>query len=138
MFVAKSLTRLHGTNFCTSSAHFAPSFVRQPNSPKCTQIVRNAPKRQFRVQWGGLGAFVLIEFCKATKRSECTQIIRNASKHQFTVQWGGSDAFVAKNSDTTSWHKLLHYIGPYCTEFRKATKQSRMHKNSTKLTKMSV
>ena len=44
-------TRLHGTNFCTSSARFAPSFVRQPNGAECTQIVRNAPKRQFRVQW---------------------------------------------------------------------------------------
>jgi len=33
----KIRTRLHGTNFCTSSAHFAPSFVRQPNGPECTQ-----------------------------------------------------------------------------------------------------
>ena len=54
----KILTRLRGTNFCTSSARFAPSFVRQPNSPECTQIVRNAPKRQFNVQWGGSGAFI--------------------------------------------------------------------------------
>ena len=38
-------------------AHFAPNFVRQPNGPECTQIVRNAPKHQFRVQWGGSGAF---------------------------------------------------------------------------------
>src|SRR6185437_14079721 len=51
--------RLRGTNFCTSSARFAPSFVRQPNGPECSQIVRNAPKCQFRVQWGGLGAFVV-------------------------------------------------------------------------------
>ena len=43
-------TRLRGTNFCTSSSRFAPSFVRQPNGPECTQIVRNALKRQFRVQ----------------------------------------------------------------------------------------
>src|SRR6185437_10286019 len=64
--------RLRGTNFCTSSARFAPSFVRQPNGSECTQIVRNAPKCHFR------------------------------------VQWGGSDAFVAKNSDATSWHELLH------------------------------
>ena len=68
----KISTRLRGTNFCTSSARFAPSFVRQPNGPKCTQIVRNAPKRQF------------------------------------TVQWGGLVAFVAKNYEATSWHKLLH------------------------------
>src|SRR6185312_15510969 len=31
--------RLRGTNFCTSSARFAPSFVRQPNGPNCTQTV---------------------------------------------------------------------------------------------------
>ena len=43
--------RRRGTNFCTSSARFAPSFVRQPNGPECTQIVRNAPKFQFRVQY---------------------------------------------------------------------------------------
>ena len=51
-------TRLHGTNFCTSSARFAPIFVRLPNGAECTQIVRNAQKRQFRVQWGGSGALV--------------------------------------------------------------------------------
>jgi len=39
-WLRKIPTRLHGTNFCTSSAHFAPSFVSQPNSPKCTKIVR--------------------------------------------------------------------------------------------------
>ena len=64
--------RLRGTNFCTSSAGFAPSFVMQPNGPECTQIVQNGLKRQFRIQQGGSGAFV------------------------------------AKNSDATSWHELLH------------------------------
>src|SRR6185312_15964757 len=68
----KILTRLRGTKFCTSSARFAPSFVRHPNCPECTQIVRNAPKRQFRVQWGGSGVFL------------------------------------AKHSDASSWHELLH------------------------------
>ena len=88
-------TGLRGTKFCTSSARFAPSFVRQPNVPECTQIVQNAPKRQFRIQCGGSGSSV------------------------------------AKNSDATSWHELLHYFGPFCTEFRKATKRSRMHPDST-------
>src|SRR6185295_14678869 len=97
----KILTRLRGTNFCTSSASFAPSFVRQPNGAECTQIVLNEPKRQLRVQRGGSGVFV------------------------------------AKNSDATSWHELLHYFGPLCTEFCKATKRSRMHPNSTKRTKTS-
>jgi hypothetical protein len=64
--------RLRGTNFCTSLARYPPSFVRQLNGPECTQMVQNAPKRQFRVQWVGSGAFV------------------------------------AKNSDATMWHELLH------------------------------
>jgi len=54
----KIQTRLCGMNFWTSSARFASGFVRQSNGPECTQIVRNPPKRQFRVQWGGLGAFI--------------------------------------------------------------------------------
>ena len=115
-------------NFCTSSARFALSFVRQPNGPKCTQVVRNAPKCQFRVQWGGSGAFVAKNsdatswhelFCTSSVRfapsfvrqpngPECTQIERNAPKCQLRVQWGGSGAFVPKNSDATSWHELLH------------------------------
>src|SRR6185437_10165422 len=82
----KILTRLCGTNFCTSSARFALSFVRQPKGPECTQIVRNATKCQFRVRWGVSGAFVV------------------------------------KNSDATSCHKLSQRFGPFCTEFRKATK----------------
>ena len=35
-FVAKNTMRLRGTKFCTSLVPFAPSFVRQPNGPKCT------------------------------------------------------------------------------------------------------
>jgi hypothetical protein len=55
----KVLTRLRGLNFCTSSARFPLSFVRQPNGPEYAQMVRNAPKHQFRVKWGGMGAFVV-------------------------------------------------------------------------------
>src|SRR6185312_5080910 len=43
----KILTRLRGTNICTSSVRFAPSFVRQPNGPEYTQMVRNTPKHHF-------------------------------------------------------------------------------------------
>jgi len=150
-------TQLRGTNFCTRSARFPPCFVRQPNGPECTQMVQNAPKHQFMVQWGGLGAFVAKNFdatswhelCTCLARfppsfirqpngPECTQIVRNATKRQFRVQWVGSGAFVAKNSDATSWHELLHLFGPFCTEFGKATKRSRMHPKGTKCTKMSV
>ena len=51
-------TQLRGTNFYTSSARFAPSFVRQSSVPECTKVVQNAPKHQFRVQCGGSDAFV--------------------------------------------------------------------------------
>jgi len=68
-------TRLCGTNFCTSSPCFASSFVRQLNGPECTQVVRNAPKRQFRVQWGGSGAFVANN-SDATKWFRCNQMYK--------------------------------------------------------------
>ena len=80
-------TRLRGTNFCTSLTRFVLSIGRQPNSPKCTQIVQKARKQEFRVQWGG---------------------------------WG---AFIAKNSNTTLWHELLHQFDPFCIEYYKATKR---------------
>ena len=148
--------RLRGTNFCASSARSAPSFVRQTNGPKCTQIVRNATKRHFGVRWGLSVAFVAKNysiswhellhkfgrfaqsFVRQPNVNKCTQMLRNIPKRQFRVQWGGSGAFVAKNSDATWWHELLHLFGPFCTEFREATKRSRMHPNSTKRTKTSV
>jgi hypothetical protein len=95
----KNPTRLRGMNFCTSLSRFAPSFVRQPNSPKCTQIVQNAPKCQFIVRWGGSGPFVAkiptrlrgTNFCTSSARSApsfvrqpnsliCTQIVWNTPK----------------------------------------------------------
>jgi hypothetical protein len=119
-------------NCCTSSAHFTPSFVKQPNGPECTQIVRNAPKHQFRVQWGGSGALLRkipmrlrgTNYCTSSARftssfvrqpnsPECTQIVRNAPKRQFRVQLVGSGAFVATNFDATSWHELLHLLARF-------------------------
>ena len=119
-FIAKSLMRPRGTNLCTSSVRFATSFVRQPNGPECTKIVGNAPKLQFRVQWGGSGAFIAksstqlrgTNFCTSSARfapsfvrqpngPKCTQIVENAPKHEFRVQWGGSGVFVVKNSEAT-------------------------------------
>ena len=35
------------------------------------------------------------------------------------------NAFVAKNSDATSWHELLHYFGPFCTMFLLSVKTHR-------------
>ena len=143
--------RLRGTNFCTRSTRFAPSFVRRSNSTKCTQIVRNPPKHEFRSQRGQSGVFVAknndatscqdllrqfstfaLSFVRQPNGPKCIQIVQNTPKHEFRVKWSGSGAFVAKNSDATSWHGLLHQVGPFCTECCNATKLAQMHPNSTK------
>jgi len=96
----KITTQLCGTNFCTCSSRFAPSFVRQPNGPQCTQIEQNAPKLQFRVQWVGSGEFAVknsdatscTNFCTSSARfapsfimqpngPQYTQIEQNTPKH---------------------------------------------------------
>src|SRR6185436_17832104 len=150
----KILMPVRGTKFCTSSDRFPPSFLRQPNRPKCTQMVRNSPKYEFRVQevdrvlslqkmpmrlrgtnFCISSARFAPSFVRQPNRPKCTQMVRNSPKHEFRVQWGGPGAFVAKNSNATSWHKLLHEFGPFCTELRKATKRSKMHLNGTKRNK---
>ena len=118
-------SRLRGTIFCTSSARFAPSFVWQWNGPKCTKIVWNVLNHEFRVQWDGSGAFVAPSFVRQPNGTKCTQIVRNAPKHEFRSQRGESGVFIAKNYDATSLHELLHQFGPFCIEFRKATKRSK-------------
>ena len=96
----KILTRLRGTNFCTSSPRFAPSFIRQPNGPKCTQIVRNAPN--INLESNGVDQVRSLRkiptrlrgtnFCTSSSRfapsfvrqpndRECTQIVQNAQEH---------------------------------------------------------
>jgi len=129
VFVAKIPTRLRGTNFYTSLTRFALSVVWQPKSPKCTQIIRKAPKCEFRVN-GSVRVLSLrkipmrlrgMNFCTGSARSapsfvrqpnspKCTKIVQIAWKQKFRVQWGGSGAFVAKNSNATSWHELLHQL----------------------------
>ena len=60
-WLRKITMRLRGTNFCinyNSSVCFATSFMQLRNDPKCTQILRNTLKHWYRVQWGGLVAFI--------------------------------------------------------------------------------
>ena len=53
-----------GSIGCVRCEKFRRDFVARtlalvrPNSPECNQIAFNAPKCQFRVQWGGSGVFV--------------------------------------------------------------------------------
>ena len=86
--------------FAPVLSRFAPSFVRQPNSHKCTQIVENRPKHEFRIQWGELGAFVAKKF-----------------------RWD-------------SWHEVFHQFDPFYSMCCYTTKQSQMHPNNTKHTKI--
>ena len=47
-------------------------------------------------------------FMQQWNHPKCTQTLQNTSIHAFRVQWGGSGVFIMKNSDATSWHKLMH------------------------------
>ena len=57
-------TRLHGTNFCTSSARFAPSFIRQPNGPK---MHPNSMKRTKTSVYGLMGCIGCVR-CEKFRR----------------------------------------------------------------------
>ena len=150
-------TRLRDTNFCTSSARFAWSSVRQPNGPKYTQISRNTPKCQIRVQWGRSLRKIPMRlrgtnFCTSSagfppsfvvqpNGPECTQMVRNDQNVRlgsngvdrmrslrkiptrlrganfctsssrfapsFVRQPNGPKCTQAKNSNATSWLELL-------------------------------
>ena len=148
--------RLRGTNFCTSLAHFTLSVVKQPNYPKCTQIIqthRNMRlgsnrvdrvvhcekfRHDFMARSCTTSACFAPSFVRQPNGTKCTQIVRNAPKHEFRSQRGQSGVFVAKNYDATSCQELLCYFSTFCTEFCKATKRSQMHPNSTKHTKIWV
>ena len=39
---------------------------------------------------------------------KCTQTLRNTPKHEFMVLWCGLGVLVARNSEATWWHELLH------------------------------
>ena len=143
-----------GTNFCTSSARFAPSFVRQPNGPEYTQIVKNVilgsdgvlqvrllrkiPTRLRGTNFCTSSARFAPSFVRQPNGTECTQVVRNATKCQFRVRWGVSGAFVAKNSDATSWHVLLHKFGRFAPSFLRQPNSPECTQNSTKRNRTSV
>ena len=145
-FVAKNSDATSWHELLHQFGPFCTEFRKSTKRSQCPKIVRNAPKHEFRVQWCLMGAFVeknsdtaswnellhhfgpfCTEFRKSTKRSQMHPNFMKCTKTFVRVQWGGSGAFVAKNSDATSWHELLHQFGPFCTEFCKSTKRSPMH-----------
>ena len=117
----------------TSSTQIASSFVQQRNDPGCSQALQNSPKHEFRVQWGGPGAFVAKMFDmtswqklfslitpvqpKFNRVSQSNETVPDAPKHyethqEFRVQWSRPGAFVVKMFDTTSWHELFSLTAP--------------------------
>ena len=74
---------LHGTKFFTSLTRFTLSVVTQPNRTKCTQIIRNTPKHEFRVQWAGSGVFV----AKIPTRLRGTNFCTSLTHFALSVLW---------------------------------------------------
>ena len=75
---------------------------------------------------------------KRQNSPKCTQTQRNATTHEYWVQWGGSGAFIAKNSDTTSLHEVLHFLhqlDPICTDLCAIMKLCKCTPNITKHTR---
>ena len=97
--LGKILTRLRGTNFCTSSARFAPSFKSQQNGPKCTKIVRTHKNMSL----GSNGVDRVRSLRKIPTRLRGTNFCTSSAR--------------------------------FCTKFCMATKRSKMHQNCTKRTK---
>ena len=107
-------TRLRGTNFCTSSARYAPSLVRQPNGPECTQIVWYASKRQFRVQWGGWGAFVAKNYNATSWHEHLHYVLQQVSRSYETIpnatKYYETHRNISIGSNGVDWLRSLHKI----------------------------
>ena len=129
----KFLIRHRGTNFCincTSLECFASSLcssIMVPNAPKKKETHENmclvsncvdqeCPFREILMRLCGTNSCINCtklahfapSFVQLRNGSKCTQMERNAPKHEFRFQWCRSGAFVAKDSNKTSWPKLLH------------------------------
>ena len=129
----KFLIRHRGMNFCincTSLECFASSLcssIMVPNAPKQKEthenmslesncVDREHPFREILMRLCGTNSCINCtklahfapSFVQLRNGSKCTQTERNAPKNEFRVQWCGSGAFVAKNSNKTTLHELLH------------------------------
>src|SRR6185437_2050794 len=120
----KFLTQLRGTNFCTRSACFPSSFVRQPNGPKCTQwyethqnislgsngvdrvcSLRKIPTRLCGTNFCTSSAHFAQSFVRQIKRS---QMHSNSKKRTKTsvlgpMRWFGCDRCEKFRRDFVAW-----------------------------------
>ena len=111
--------RLRGTNFCTSSAPFAPSFVWQPNSPKCTQIVQNTSKHQFMLN----GVDRVRSLRKIPMRLRgmnfCTSSARFAPSFVRQPKWSPMHPNSTKHTKTSVWGPTGWIGCVRCKKFRR-------------------
>ena len=145
------------TSFSPNCTEFRTISKRSQMHPNTTKLT----KKEFIVQWAGPGALVAqlsdttswhVLFSvmapvqpKLHRFSQSNEMIPNAPKHYKTHQNMslGSNGVDQVHSlwkcltwlHGTNFFHLLHQFSPNCTEFRKVTKQSKMHSNTTKLTK---
>ena len=117
-------TRLRGTNFCTSSTRFAPSFVRQPNGPECTQMHQNVsfgsngvdrvrslqkfPTRLRGTKFCTRSSRFAPSFVRQPNSPKCTQIVETQQNVNLGSNGVDRVRLLQKNTDATSWHELLH------------------------------
>ena len=100
-----------GMNFfinCTSSPRFAPSFMQLRNDNKGTQTLWNEPKQEFRVQWGGLGAFVEKNPARDfVARAFALIALVHPVLHRLSCGYDKIPNAPKHYADVTSWHELL-------------------------------
>jgi len=110
--------------FCSKFRAVAKRFQMHPNGKKHTKTCVLGPMvwigsvrcEKFRLDFMARTFALIAPVWHILQQVSCSRETvpnapkrkRNAPKHEFRVQWCGSGAFVAKNSDTTSWHELLH------------------------------
>ena len=146
-WLRKIPTRLRGTNFCTSSAHFAPSFVSQPNNPKCTKIVRTHQNISLGSNWvdqvRSLRKILMqlrgTKFCTSSARfalsfksqpngPSCTKFVRT---HQnMSLGSNGVDRvhWLRKTPMRLRGMNFCTNSARFATKFRKSTKRSQCSK----------
>ena len=144
---------LLGTNFCTSLARFASSFVSHLNGPKCTKILWNAPKH-FLGAMGWIGCVrcqkfrrdfeartfaplrpFCTEFCNSTKRSQMHQNCTKCTKTWVYGPMGWNGCVRCEKFRQRFVGRTFAPFWPVFIEFCKSTKWSQMHQNFMKCSK---
>ena len=75
-----------------------PSLRKIPTRLRCTNFCINCTG----------STWFAPSFMQQRNGPKCTQTLRNKPEHEYRIQWYGLGNFIAKNSDATLLHELLH------------------------------